>query len=864
MNLYRALLHVYPSSFRAEYGEEMSAVFERRRRDASHPLAALALWVETVVDVGINAVAVHLDILSQDLRYALRTMGRAPGFAITAVVVSALGIGATTAAFTMVDHVLLRPLPFKDPATLVKLFQNHPLTRARFWELSPANYRDWKRRSNSFESLGCYRGLSVNLIGPGNPENIQGASVTSEIFPILGVQPLLGRYFAPEDDRETAQGTLVLSYSLWQMEFGGDAGVLGRKVTLDDKGYTIIGVMPKNFYFPTSEARMWTALRFAPANFEDRMDTYIFGIGRLKPGVPVGQARAELNAIAARLAREFPKELSGVGATTILLSDEISDQARMMLMVLLAAAGCVLLIACTNLANLLLARAMVRKKELAVRTAMGAGSERLVRQMLTESLILSGLGGGLGVLIAGFALPLLVRLVPVNLPIAGMPALDWRVLAFAAAVTFATGIGFGVVPALRVCRERASSGLRETSRAGGGRRERLRSVLVIAEVTGCVVLLVSSGLLIRALWRVQAVDPGFRADNVLTLRTVLPMPKYERVAARLQFYDRVLSEARQLPGVTGAAYVGFLPMVQRGGVMPIEIAGQPQDVANRENGSLRFVTPGYFSVMGIPVLRGRDVAESDTVDTPWIAVVSAAFVQHYFPGENPIGRHFDFAFHDRMIAGVVGDVRVRGLERTSEPQIYIPYKQVPDGGVIWYYPKDLAVRASRDPEELAPALRRIIQAADPAQPVSDMRMLSEIVEAETGPRVVQVRVLGAFAGIAILLAAIGIHGVLAFAVTSRTQEIGVRMALGARRGDILGMILRDGIVLAMIGIAAGVGLAYGAGLQMQALLAGIRPGDAETFLAAVVTCLFMTLAGSLIPAVRAVRIDPTVAIRAET
>jgi putative ABC transport system permease protein len=863
MRLYRALLHAFPASFRAEYGEEMSAVFARRRRDASNPFAVLALWVETIFDVFFNAVAAHFDILRQDLRYAWRTMGRAPGFAMTAVAVSALGIGATTAAFTMVDHVLLRPLPFKDPEKLVKLYQNHPLTRAKYWELSPANYRDWKRMSNSFESLGCYRGLSVNLIGPGNPENIQGASVTAEIFPILGVQPVLGRYFTAEDDRETAQGTLLLSYSLWQMGFGGDGGVLGRKVTLDDKTYTIIGVMPKDFYFPSSEAKLWTAMRFAPENFEDRMNTYIYGIGRLKNGVQVGQARAELTGIAGQLAREFPKELAGVGATTILLRDEVSDQARMMLMVLLAAAGCVLLIACTNLANLLLARAMVRRKELAVRAAMGAGSERLIRQMLTESLILSGLGGILGVLIASLALPLLVRLVPVNLPIAEMPSINPSVLIFAAVVTFATGIGFGVVPALRVSREKSSSGLRETSRAGGGRRERLRSALVIAEVTGCVVLLVSAGLLIRALWRVQSVDPGFRAENVLTLRTVLPMPKYERVVTRQQFYNRVLSETRSLPGVTGAAYVAFLPMVQRGGVLPIEIAGQPKDIANRENGSLRFVTPGYFSVMGIPILQGRDVAESDTVDTPWIAVVSASFVQHYFPNQDPMGRHFDFAFHDRMIAGVVGDVRVRGLERNSEPQIYIPYRQVSDGGVIWYYPKDLAVRASGDAEKLAPALRRIIQAADPAQPVSDVRMLSEIVEAETGPRVVQVRVLGAFAGIAILLAAIGIHGVLAFAVTSRTQEIGVRMALGARRGDILGMILRDGVVLAMIGIAVGVGLAYGAGLEMQSLLAGIRPGDLETFFAAVALCFLMTLAGSLMPALRAVRIDPTVAIRAE-
>jgi putative ABC transport system permease protein len=535
----------------------------------------------------------------------------------------------------------------------------------------------------------------------------------------------------------------------------------------------------------------------------------------------------------------------------------------LLLTALLGAALCVLLIACTNLANLLLARALMRRKELAVRAAMGAGRERLVRQMLTESVSLALIGGALGVLLAYLALPLLVRLVPVSLPIAEVPSIDLRVLLFAALVTCATGIGFGVVPALRISRDRDTSGLREGSRAGGGRRERLRSILVIAEVAGCVVLLVSSGLLIRALWRIQAVNPGFRAENVLTLQTSLPMPKYEELKTREPFYTHVLSEVSRLPGVTGAAYISFLPIVHGGGIWPVEVEGYPEDYALRQTASLRFISPGFFSVMGIPMLMGRDVGDLDTPDSLFVAVVSDSFVRKFWPGENPLGRRFDFGNHQRTVVGVVGNIRVRGLERSSEPQVYMPYRQHNENVSTWYAPKDLVVRASGNTAALAPALRRIIREADPQQPISSVRMFADIIEEQTAPRRVQASVLGAFALVAFLLAAIGIHGLLSFAVSNRTQEIGVRIALGAQRSDILGMVMRDGIVLAAIGIVVGVAFAYGAGLQLQSLLAGVHPGDAPTFLSAVVLCLVMTMAGSLIPALRAVRVDPTTAIRTE-
>lgn len=863
MRFYRRLLHLFPSSFRNEYGPEMCAVFERKRRDVPNVAGLLALWLETLADVLTSAGAVHFDILRQDLRYSLRTLARTPGFTVTAIIVAALGIGATTAAFTMMDHVLIRPLPFRDQDRIVKLWENHAANGAHgeLWDISPANFRDWKNMSKSFESMAAYRALSVNMIGEGEPSRIDGASVTGEMFATLGVHPYLGRFITPDDDRESAPGTVVLSYSLWQAMFAGDAGVVGRKIVLDGSPYTVIGVMPSSFYFPNREALLWTAMRFAARDFEHRTNTYIYGIAKLKPGVPVERAQAEMRAIAGQLARAYPRELARTGATVRLMRDQVSRQTMLMLQALLGAAGCVLLVACTNLANLLVARALSRRKELAVRAAIGAGRERLVRQVLTESLTLALAGGGLGLAIAYWALPLLARLVPVTLPIAEVPSIDLRVLAFAVTVTIATGIAFGVIPAFRVCKRKDSADLREGNRSGiGGRHEGLRSALVVAEIAGSIVLLVSCGLLLRALWRVQAVDPGFRTEHILTLRTSLPQPKYDSRTAREAFYHHVLDAARALPGVTGAAYISFLPMGMRGGLWPVEIAGAPLDIAERQDASLRFVTPGFFAVLQIPLLAGRDVSENDTFERPFVAVVSESFVRRYFPDRDALGRHFNFGDYDRTIVGVVGDIRVRGLEQTSEPQVYLPYQQH-DRVAHWFAPKDLVIASGSDPRSLMPALRRIIHDADAEQPISDVRTLSEIVAAETASRALEVGVLGSFALMTFLLAAIGIHGLLSFSVSSRTQEIGVRIALGADGARILGMVMREGVALAAAGTAAGVALAYAAARLLNSLLAGVSPNDLGTFTAAVLLTVLMTLAGSALPVLRALKIDPTTAIR---
>ena len=850
MRFYRLLLHLYPASFRGEYGAEMCAVFASRQTSC-----AAAIW-----DVLRNAPAVHWDILRQDLRYTVRTLGRARGFAIVAILVFALGIGANTAVFSVTDYVLIRALPFPAAERLVRVWESLPGYTEM--ELSPVNYRDWKQMNTVFDDMAGVTTNSVNLVGQGDPARIEIAAVTGSLFSVLGVPPLLGRPIVPADDEKGAALTAVLSYGLWQRTFGGDAAVIGHKVNLDGTPYTIVGVMPAQFHFPDQGVELWKPFQFGNADFSDRNDNYVEGIARLRRGVSVQQAQAAMSSIADQLRLQYPKELAHTGATVVPMRDDFSDQARLLLVALSGTALCVLLIACTNLANLLLARALARQKELAVRSALGAGRERLIRQLVTESMVLSVLGGILGVFLARLALPLLTRLVPA-LPVAGTPSIDLRVLGFAAIITTLTGIGFGILPAFQVSRGADFQGLREGSRSGGVRKAGLRSALILTEVTLSVVLLVSAGLLLRALMQIQSVDPGFRSDSVLTMQTALPMPKYEVVAKRVAFYQQVLSQVRALPGVSEAGYTSFLPMTLGGGIWPVDIDGKTVDRSENHSASLRFVTPGFFAAMRIPLLAGRNLDESDVNTRPLVAVVSESFARRNWPEQSALGRHFKFAFLDRTVVGVVGNVRVRGLERNSEPQVYLPYQQAGDGYLSFYAPKDLVIRTSANPGLLLPLVSRILHDADPEQPISNVRTLDEIVQANTAPRFVQVRIIAVFAALALLLAGIGLHGLLSFTVSNRSSEIAVRIALGAQPRDILRIVLQQSVLLAAAGVILGMALAYTAGRAMQALLAGVPPADPATFLIAAVLCVLMTIAGSLVPSLRALRVDPIAAIRAE-
>src|ERR687895_771969 len=613
VSMYRWLLRLYPASFRNEYGREMAAAFARERRDTRTALGMAALWLRAIADTCANAAGIHWDILTQDLRYTLRTLRRTPAFALTAVTVVALGIGATTAAFSLADFVLIRPLPFPEADRLVRFSEERPGFPRM--ELAPANYRDLKQMATSFEALGAYRGLSVNLVGARQPLRLQGAAMTADVLAALAVRPMMGRPFTAADEVDGAPATALVSYALWQQEFGGDASIVGRPVRLDGEVYTVIGVMPPDFNFPSHGAQLWTAMRFVPADFVDRNHNYLQGIARLRRDVSLDAARTEMSMLAGRLQQQYPKENEQTGVGVIRLRDGVSQQSRTLLVALFGAAVCVLLIACANLTNLLLARAIVRRREMAVRMALGAGRERVLRQLLTESLVVTATGGGLGLALAAATVPILSRLVPTALPIADTPSLDLRVVGFAMALTMVTGVAFGIVPLLQHHRDRASEGLREGARSGGSGREGMRSALVVAEITASVVLLVTCGLLLRALWTIQAIDPGFGLERTLTVRTSLPMPKYETVGARTGFYDGVLSEIRALPGVSSAAYISFLPLSDmRGGIFPVGIGGRAESRREDNVAFLRYVTPGFFQTLGIPILQGRDVRDADHLD----------------------------------------------------------------------------------------------------------------------------------------------------------------------------------------------------------------------------------------------------------
>ena len=865
IRLYRALLYLYPASFRMEYGDEMSEVFARQA-DGAGVLASVALLAGAVADVTSHALALHWAMLLQDLRYTVRTLGNSRGFALTAVLVTALGVGANTAAFSVADFVLLRPLPFPEPNTLVRLCWG-PRTGGGWGcmnQLSPANYRDYKSMTPSFQVLGAFSGSAVNLVGTGDPRRLAMTEVTSDVLPLLGVPPVLGRVFDSAGGGEADARAVVLSFGLWQSQFGGDPRVLGRSVTLNGAPYEVIGVMPPGFYFPTRDVQGWTHLVLREENYADRDDNYLEAVGRLRPGVSMTQARADLEVVAERLARDYPETNADAGFSFFSMRDNMSPRYRLMLVGLCGATACMLLLTCATLANLLLSRAGARERELAVRAALGAGKERLVRQMVTESMTLALAGGVAGVVLAALIVPLLSLLVPSTLPVANAPSLDLRILALAMGFAVLTGLGFGLLPALRVGGPTGLGALREGVRSGGGRKQRLRNVLVTVEIAVSVLLLITSGLLIRAVWRIQSIDPGFVPERVMTLKTALPRPKYDVTQRRMQFYHRVLTDVRALPGVQAAAYITGLPMVMTGRITGVVIPGREVSAAFRDDVvSIRFVTPQYFRTMGIPLVRGRDIEDGDLRGRTPVAVISESFASRFWPNEDPIGRTFESRGGTRTVVGIVGDVRVRGLERASEPQLYAAAGQVPDTAFINDDPKDLVIRYGGATGALLPAVREIVRAADPEQPISDVRSLEDVVAGETATRRAQLRVLGALAAIALLLAGVGIHGLLAYSVSQRSQEIGVRLALGAEPASVARMIMSDGMRLAALGIAPGVLGAYAAGRAMSALLFGVAPGDPATFATAVGLALLMTLGGSLLPALRALRVDPISVMRAE-
>jgi len=797
-----------------------------------------------------------IDDLREDLRYAARTLRRSPGFAVTAIGVIALGIGATTATFTVLDYMLLRPLPFPQAGQLVRIYQSDVSRNVPRLEASPPNFTDWKNGATSFSAMASFQyGGSSNLTSRGEPRQIDSATMDSDVLKVLRVEPVVGRGFVPSDLLDV----VLLGHDLAVSMFGSSSSALNQRITLDGRSRTIVGVMPAGFSFPSREPALWLPMPSFDRLGQSRTNLLLDVVARLRPNVTIAQAQAEMHLMADRLQRAYPKDNAAASISVVDMRDVVSPQTRMLVWIVFGAALCLLLIVCTNLTNLLLARAVVRRQEIAVRAAIGAGMWRLAKQMLTESAVLGVIGGFLGALIAMVAVPAVARIAPNVLPLSREPGVDLRVLAFAALTTLITCLAVGILPALRSSRMADAQILRVRAGVPGGR---LRSALVLAEVAATVTLLVGGGLLVKAMWRVQSVDLGFHADGVLTVRTNLPFAKYPNYAARRNFYTRVLTETRTLPGVMSVGYTTGLPLLLGAGIMPITVPGAINDPATTPRASLRAVTPDYFATMRIPLRRGRFVDDRDRATTPPVAVISESLARQLWPDQDPIDRQLTILSSTRTVVGIAADIVVRGLERTSEPQVYLSSEQLTPFG-IFYAPRDLVVRASVNAMALTPAIRKIIHDADPELAISDFRLFDAVRAEQTAARRDQLFVLGLFATTAFLLAAVGIYGLLSYTVQARTQEVGVRVALGARPATIARMFLSEGIRLAIAGSLIGVPVAYAAGRAISTLLFGITPADPTVYAVAIALTVAMALGISVIPAARAAMLSPLTALRAE-
>lgn len=790
-----------------------------------------------------------------DLRYALRLLMRAPGFTLAVVLVLALGIGANSAIFTAVDQLVIRPLAYPDSGRLTMLWEDFSAFGVARNRVSPATFLDWRRRSQAYADMAAYAGPATkDLSGNGAPEEVIGQSVTANLLSLLGTPPFLGRTFQPEEEHVDSQ-VVVLSYRLWQRRFGGDPNLVGRTIVMSGTNYTVNGVMPAGFQFPDRQTEFWIPIGMSPPLLARRNSHFLKVVGRIKPGRQAADAQADMSAVARLLARQFPATNARVGITVVPLKDEFLGDTRTAFLVLIGAAGCVLLIACANVGTLLLVRASGRRAEIAVRAALGAGPLRLLRQALTENLLLAAGGGLLGLLLGSWGMAVLNRMVPT-----GFPAdlrLDVRMAAFSAAITLCSGLLFGLAPAVGLSRARVAA---RTVVAG---RSRLRDALVAAELAIALVLVTGAGLLVETLVHLRAVDPGFRADGILTAEINVAFARHQGHNQR--FYEDVLGHVRSIPGVQSAGLTSDLPYTSRGNTMGLAIEGQPAVGGLGQDVLFRLVSPGYLETEGARIQQGRLLAERDNEDAPPVVVINETLARQYWQGESPVGRRIDTGTGDgkprwMTIVGVVRDMRERGLDLALKGAVYVPFAQT---GITFFQPSEIAVRTSRDPLSLSKELQQAVWAVNRDQPVSNIRPMSAIVAGEMANRTNVLRLLGGFAGLALALAALGIYGVLSYVVSQRTREIGVRMAIGATRWDIVRAILGYWAALTGSGLAAGVAIALAVTRMLSVLLYGVSPLDARTFVAAPALLAAIALAASLIPARRAAGVDPAIALRQE-
>ncbi len=793
----------------------------------------------------------------QDLRYGVRMIFKYPGFTLAAVLTLVLGIGANTAIFSVVNAVLLRPLPYPQPERLLALRSNESLP----------DLDDIKEQSRSFESIGGAVIQPHDFTMEAEPLQVQAALVNADLFKTLGGEAAIGRVISAEEDRSGAERVVVLSHGFWLRHFGGDQHVIGRQIPLSGNNYTVIGVMRPDFSMPLESPDVWVALRVAnPLAAGVRGVHFLRTYLRLKPDVTLAQAQTEMDGINGRLAQAYPDENRERTRRLMPLHERVTGEVRTALLILFGAVGLVLLVACANFSSLLLARSAARQQELAIRAALGADRGRLVRQVLTESLLLAILGGAGGLVLAMWGVDLLMALKPADLPLVAAVGIDARVLAFTFGVSVLTGVVFGLAPALSSSRLDLNDVLKEGGRGGsvGVLRQRVRSVLVVSEIALALMLLIGAGLLIKGFWHLRNVDPGFSPDNLLTMRIELPESRYKEIPLQTQFRQNLLERLNSLPGVQ-AAMVSELPLSGDQLTHNFVIDGRPPlDVGTEPELNTRTVGGDYFRAMNIPVLQGRDLTPQDRAEAPMVGVVNESFVRQYFPDESPVGKRIRWARVEPVqwmtIVGVVGDVKHFGLNQPEEPAFYSSYLQQEQPWKRWTY---LVVRSNVDPTALANQVKSEVWALDKLLPVTRVKTMSDVMSASIASQRFNLTLMSVFAVTALLLAAVGIYGVIAFSVTQRSHEIGVRIALGAQTSDVLRLVVGQGLKLVLIGIGIGLVGAFAVTRLMQSLLFGVSATDPATFVALAVLLAAVALLASYVPARRATRVDPMVSLRYE-